>query len=270
MAIQDKFDHRVGYLVKTYDPDSQVVEEQTPDNKNKRVININITSTLPLMVMPGELYTDSLYTASADAPIAAPDDILGGVDTDGNFDPDRFVLIGLVKGPIYKNRLRLYYDSMFKDIIVIPDISFADPQGALHRNAKWDIEGYRIGGGKKLDNDAKVNTKVTLNENDAGVKLPVTKSNVALTTSLHTFGGAEFGDPSLQPGIRVKVGDDTVYSRMIPQTAINFGKGSELFEDSDVKIPVYVPYQGKINDYRLSYIDATDVKDLALFAILKF
>jgi len=233
-------------------------------NVTKIHVSITIVSTLPMLTMTDALVANSLMT-SHDAPSAPTtldvDNTLKDVDYLEEFGVERFTFITTTQSVITNNKVRLYHDAKYEDIIVIPELSFIDNK--LDNNI-YNIRGYRIGGGVAVDeiaNDLIVPGEETF-------KLPLTKSNISNVCKHVKMHGIARDSDNAYYYKTLDNGDMVVNRKLTTVGMISLGTADDLFVETGATIPMYTITQATLDRYALKFLG--NIKPTNIYIPLNF
>jgi hypothetical protein len=177
---------------------------------------------------------------------------------------DRFISIATVQSPLTYNKVNLYYDTKWKDIILTPNLEFY----SLVKNGNYDVRAYRLGNYTTLTSKKALGT---LGMEEANrVQLPEAKANTGMTTYLTSIPG--FHSESFIDTTRFEesVGNfNLLHQDRSLMTILNLGTGSSLF-NSNNPIHVYLFHQMSFRDYGFESIGKQDVSSLNLYVAFRF
>jgi len=230
----------------------------------KITVNIAIISTLPMLTMTDALVTNS-EMASVDVPVDTAaldaDNTLKDVEYLEKTGNERFTYITTTHSALTNNRVRLYHDALFEDIIVIPELSYID--NTLD-NTVYDIRGYRIGGGTNVDeisNDLIVPTGETF-------KLPLTKSNIANKCTHVKMHGIARDSANAYYYKHLDNGDMIVNRKLTTVGMIKLGSVDDLFVDAGLRLPMYTIAQVTLDRYALKFLG--NIQPTSIYIPLNF
>jgi hypothetical protein len=249
---------------------------QTATNYN---IDIEITSTLPMMTMESKLIADNVIDQAV-FPSKLPADvsnILIDPSYNVNGDTKRFIYITTSASYHTFFHYSFWYDKKFKDIIVLPGLDTLITDDSILSNGMIRLSGYRLGSGKEM---AVVNSEMAIGTNEKDVyQLPLTKENIANTFILADFMGLNPHHNRINSRSYTEITEQTgaviinkgfIRDRSEPVVMVDLGKASDLFVNGAEAIPLYMVYQQSIARYSYSYLGLKKPKDYHIYVCLQF
>ena len=176
---------------------------------------------------------------------------------------DRFISIATVQSPLTYNKVNLYYDTKWKDIILTPNLEFY----SLVKNGNYDVRAYRLGNRNVLT--SKMISLLGIEE-ASRVQLPEAKANTGMTTYLTSIPG--FHSESFIDTSRFEESVGTfnlLHSDRSLMTILNLGTGSKLFTGNTL-LPVYLLHQMSFRDYGFESVGLQDVSSTNLYVAFRF
>lgn len=224
-------------------------------------LTIYIENTLPILVTKDSYLNDANILVRSAAGEAINTAITGRQDDEAN----RFIGIATVTSPLTYNKVNLYYDTKWKDIIVVPNLDFY----SLVNNGNYDVRAYRVGNNNSLTGKSGMYMLGTEEANR--VQLPeaqaVTKTN-CLLTSLPGFHSSSFLDTTrFEELVDNKI--NILHSDRSLTTFINLGAGSGLFKSAGT-LPVYLLSQTTFRDYGIESVGLQNISKLNLYLSFRF
>ena len=233
----------------------------------KKVI-LNITKTLPVIIASDEVISNNSILIKTTTPVLPQD--LKCFIIDNEYSSinagDRFIYITSIYSHTTNNINLLYYDKMFSDIIVIPNMSYLD---IVDTHTVFKINGYRIGSNVNTsDRDITMSLPTT---NDTIVKLPQVKENITSRSILANIAGSYVDNNS--KGNSIEVLKDGVFNLTYmdtpPITIIDLGLYTDIFEDI-VNLPTYLLHGMSPSIYGLHYLNSMNISTKKLYLALRF
>jgi hypothetical protein len=226
-------------------------------------INIDIIGTIPMITMTDDLVNHATITEAINP--ATPllldnNNTIVDVGYANEHGVDRFTYITTTHSAITNNQVRMYYDAEFKDIIIIPEISFIDN---TIDNTVYQLRGYRVGGGCPVDdisNDLMVPSSETF-------ELPLTNSNISNVSKHMRLHGVARESSNIYYK-ELTSGDTIVNKKLATVAMIHLGSGDELFVDQNVRIPMYTVQQTTMDRYSLKFLN--NIKPTSIYIPLNF
>ena len=154
---------------------------------NKIELELVIINTLPILVSKKDYLL-------ADKTIRTVKDARAGLAiTDEAYKTenkkDRYILTGQSKSALTYNHIYFYYDRKYKDIIIVPDLTYLT-LGNLQMS--FTLNCYRLGSNTSLT-DADINSLLGMGE-ETRVHLPETKSGITFHNHLLALPGTGTGN----------------------------------------------------------------------------
>ena len=158
-------------------------------------------------------------------------------DTDANtkLPEDRFIFINEITSYLSTSTVVLYYDKLYKDILIVPSLSFV--KNALKNNI-YEVKCYAIGNLTTNGNDmSSVYPNTNIIEKDR-ISLPETKSNVNLEYYLASVPGLAAPDVGPDANTYEEMLNDAVnlkryYKQMM--SFIKLGTYKDLFKEPNMQ-----------------------------------
>jgi len=252
VIIDETIEKRVAYLGDIYG---------TKDVANKRVVNLWVTHTLPIIDTTPELITDRTLSTNPGAAVDTTKfpNVLVGItktldattgDVTIGTDTARFTFIASVKST-FNNAVQIYYDNKFKDIIIIPDTSLLGSGSTTdaHANQEFTLRCYRVGGGMNIDNTG---GDLVMPPNAEGVPLPVCNENIAINNDLLMLDGMN-RVPGSQPTTTSINNVWMSTGKRTPMTYLTIGDPAILFETVS-NVPLFTMYQVNVDQFAVKYV----------------
>lgn len=243
MSIKDKKELRSGIILK----------DDVTSNKS---INMHLNTALPILQIQTELLEAKKY-AELVTPVvdvsSYKNKISGVMPKDKESDPDveRYHLIAKVESVVTKSSVVIYYDELFKDYIIIPDISI------MANNVKHDIVdvyGYLLGtvsknGCMPYDKATKSVESITTNELEMSSK----KTPIKLKHVMGNFNSLSTQDTKASSALEVLINDKVnhISKQNIPASIVVLETPSDLTENGE--LPIYNVLDTRINRYEVAY-----------------
>jgi len=245
---------------------------------NKRMVTLNIVNTLPIIMIDNTLVDrNQIAETTVDLDTVVLNTLVGPGADAGETDPaiidakgpGRYNYVTTVESSISRNVMRVYYDTMFKDMVIVPDLMNFGADGADNPNngKHYYLDCYRVaGGGTEIKEDM---YKGGLNK-VSSTELPLIDTAVAGThMAVRLNGIAPFrGDRHTSlylthNSITNRVSD----SFNNPSGLLSLGDSETLF-GGDVKVPLYNVYLQNKDNYRLKYLGFNKVPKI--YVLLDF
>ena len=252
--MNDTFETRSARIALSENKKTDTTDTSVPPvttiNVTKIKVNISIVSTLPMLTL-----TDELVTNSSIASVVTPVDLaaldakntLKDVEYFEEHGKERFTYITTTHSQITNNRVRMYHDAKYEDIIIIPELSYIDSD---LNHTVYDIRGYRVGGGVEVDdiyNDLIV-------PGEEYFKLPLTKSNIENTCEHVRLHGVARDSDHTYYYKSLPSGDTIVNKKLTTVGMVKLGSADELFVEPGATIPMYTIMQATLDRYALKFL----------------
>lgn len=181
---------------------------------------------------------------------------------------ERYVYMGAVKSPITYNILMLYYDRKWKDIILVPDLSFLDISSP--NKLFDDIRCYRIGSGIDLPN-SNANNHLPSHEVNR-YQLAEGKTGLAAETKLVSLPGYGLFTDHYGGGFEEMINNsiNLIHDNRKLGILIKLGTAAQVFTNPNVPIPTYLFFQYGVLDYGLKYLNVMKTENKTLWVTIKF
>lgn len=224
-------------------------------------LTIYVENTLPIFITNDD-YLNNKKIKFRETPGSAVTTSI----TDYNKEMEnRFVNIANVESPLTYNKISLYYDKKYEDIIIVPNLDVY----TITKNGNYEVRALRLGSSRKLQTKYVYNMLGT--EPTDIVKLPLAKANTSVKGLLVSLTGLST-EGNLNNN-RFEEMVDNVHNLLHQDrklgTIIELGTGSQLFTENK-PLAVYLLSQHSIMDYGLEDIKLQDVASKKLYFILKF
>lgn len=223
-------------------------------------LTIYVENTLPILITKDTVLTDPNTLIRTGNGEANNTPIVGFKDD----ETDRFIGISTVQSPLTWNKVSLYYDKKWKDIIIVPNLEYY----TLTKNGNYDVRAYRLGNNNVLT--SKVGTGTLGMEEPNRVLLPEAQevTNMStLLTSLSGFHSESFIDTTrLEESVN---NFNILHSDRSLSTFIKLGTGSSLFANPS-PLTVYLLSQTTIRDFGIESIGLQDISSLNLYVSFRF
>jgi len=226
---------------------------QDKDISTNKSVEIHINATLPLMCVPDSVYNIGLISET-DNPVADDADTKN-VLVDKN-DTNRYVYMTTTASHISGMKVSLYYDSMFKDIIVIPSIDGLESNISNDNNYK--ITGYRVG---STGNNTSIEYLGSISNDPVDqFKLPNVPAAIPTTQVTLTLPG--IAGVGSDRRIRKDIGGVAVYdNRNTPIGMVKIGLPVDVF-GIDAPLPIFNVYQATTIYYGIKYVGVKQAENL--------
>lgn len=234
---------------------------------NKSLI-ISVGNTLPIIITLPNMITELTLGAPISKPTtpAAKDVKIVDPAYEDEVGEERYVLLTVAESPLTGNRALFYYDKLFKDILVLPNVAFFNIYSS---NFTYKIGAYRIGSGVPI---TKSIPHQTIPTTEIGrYVLPEVNEDIANTCSLVRIPGHIPEHLLRNNAIEEMITDklNLVRNSVQPTVIINLGSADKVFKTVD-KLPLYLLSQSKLTEYGLDYINNVDPGTNDLFISLTF
>lgn len=221
-------------------------------------VMFTVTNTLPFIIMKDKLIQDVNYNTVTTTPIVEDMFLASGID-EVNYmtNPDtypvpngyvyNFKYIGSVRSSVSNNTVRLYYDFKYKDIIVVPELSYmVDPELP---NIQYAIKGHRIGSGASTIQNYTVSLSV---ETKTDLPAPITTITtkhyaMALNGLNQRLGNRQMVYPFPDA---TSANTEVIDSYSNPVGVLDIGDFATLF-GQDTNVGIYNLYMDSSSTYRL-------------------
>lgn len=227
----DTFTKRIGYL----------------KGNNKIRIEISITNTLPLVITTNDIIDKVTYKTT---PKVTTDSDLLDSDPD---EKNRFIFISKNMSYINSSSVCLYYDTKYKDIIVLPDLSYTKLIKTVFTHK---VFGHRVGSGREVSFKHNYNIVLSVEDNNNRVLLPETNTNLNTETKMVSFPGMQYPDFGPDCDSFEEMLDDAInlkrYHRQLTNL-ISLGEASKVFKSLD-KLPIYIIIQESARTFKYVYL----------------
>jgi len=227
---------------------AKVLNNEDDKECNNRRVAINIIGTLPILAGTfmdrisgddGASYglIDSITT---DTPHGKKDNknflYDDEKDTDGNLvNPDRYVFLGNAQSMVSKLFASIYYDALFNDIIVIPDIyslGIEDENIDFYKDNEMTLNAYSVGRGQFKDRPFKELT-IPIDQIDSDGMPQPDKFDKTKTLLVTTYGLA-INSLCTSNTTVVNDGGETSYigaDKVVPLQYIQFPDNSDIYDE---------------------------------------
>lgn len=275
--INDKLNNRYIDII----PNLDIYKNGNIDTKysGKLKMFLFIKDTLPIVCVNDDVLNEHIiYTEQA--PIKSDIDkinILGDKEYFEAHNEERFIFISYAMSKTTMIGCDLYYDKLFKDIIVIPDTRNILPADISKKSIN-NIIGYRVGSGLDLNDIVSEHTLGVNIEN--AMELPITKSNILTTMHMVDMVGLEQQSynknalyyESFVNKLNSNINFGVNRNNSALACCLELGTVNDLFSEfkqSDV-LPIYWIIQNTLQSFTLRYIGDTHPKNNKLYLILDF
>lgn len=235
--------------------------------ETNKTIRISVGNSLPFLItIPSSITEVTLATkAKPSTPVKADVEL---IDPEYKKDKneDRFVFLTVAESPLTGNRALFYYDRLFKDIIILPNVAFFN---LVETNHTFEIGAYCLGYGTKLVN--KIPHQTIPNNNTSAYALPEVNENIDVTTLLVRIPGMLPEHLLRNNAIEEMITDklNLVRNGIQPSVIIKLGKATDIFKTVD-KLPIYLLAQSKLNEFGLEYLNNVDPGENEIYLSLTF
>lgn len=223
-------------------------------------LTIYVENTLPIFITKDSIITDTNTMVRNTTGAACNTALTSRVDTEA----DRFIGLATVQSPLTYNKANLYYDTKYKDILIIPNIEFY----SLVKNGNYDVRAYRLGSRTVLNSKVAIGT---LGMEEANrVQLPEAKANTGMKCYLTTIPG--FHSESFIDTTRFEEQVNSfnlLHSDRSLMPILNLGTGSSIFTGT-TSLPVFLLHQMSFRDYGLESVGILDTAKLNLYVAFRF
>lgn len=222
-------------------------------------LTIYVENTLPIFITKDNVITDT-NTMIRNTAGAACNTALASYNTD---ETNRFISIATVPSPLTYNKVNLYYDTKWKDILITPNLEFY----SLVKNGNYDVRAYRLGNSNGLT--SKVISLLGTEEANR-VQLPEAKANTGMKCYLTSIPG--FHSESFIDTTRFEESVNSfnlLHADRSLMTILNLGTGSALFTGTQ-PIRVFLLHQMSFRDYGFESVGLQDVSKLNLYVAFRF
>lgn len=240
----------------------------TNKNISNKSLELSIEATLPMMVTLST-YLDELTIIKEAGPAITEEDF--DISDDEYLQvngEERFEIVTVAKSPLTNNRAVFYYDKLFSDIIVLPNVAFLD---MFEANFHYRLRGFRIGSGCILDK--KTPHQVLPMNRSSVFKLPEANSKITNDTLLVRIPGIVpehlVRNDTIEEQIDKSKLINLIRTTVQPSCLINLGPASTIFKTVG-KLPIYLLAQTSLKEYTLDYLMNIDPKDNDILISLYF
>lgn len=235
-------------------------------NKNLNLV-FNIEASLPLCITIDDRIDELTFSTDKVTVAAGPTNKITDPEYENINGKERYIFMGALKSPMTKNVVFLYYDNLYNDIIVTPDLSFLDLSSA--NSLFSDIRCYRIGSGHQLPNE-NLNKNLIADEIDA-FKLPEPKTGLTLTTHLVSLPGYGLYTDHYGGGFEEQInnGINLIHDNRKLGLLVKLGPMTNVFNKTS-SLPLYLLYQYGVLDYGIKYINNVNPETKNLWLTIKF
>lgn len=239
---------------------------------NKQISNksleLGIEATLPMMITKSTYLAELTIVEEAGPAITDEDFDISDPEYLADKGEERYVILTVAKSPLTNNRAVFYYDKLFNDIIVLPNIAFLD---MFEANFHYRLRGFRIGSGCMIDRNNP--HQVLPNHKGSAVRLPAVKGKITNKTLLARVPGMVpehlVRNDTIEEMIDKTNMINLIRTTVQPSCIINLGKASAIF-DTVGKLPLYLLAQSSLKEYTLEYLTNIDPKDNDILISLYF
>lgn len=232
----------------------QRVTDITLKDGRKIKIDIHLQQTQPMFVTNDAVFDTMVYkkTPSATVTVANEETFLN--------ENGRFTFITKVTSYLTDATVELYYDSKYKDIIIIPDTTYYK----FFANTELvTVNGYRVGTGEELSvNQVKTDLSLPVHETNGRVLLPEAKENIKAEVLLAAVPGLQSADFTQDANSYEEMLDDVINLKRYHRQLTNYialGAYEDVFNGTD-SIPLYVVMQNSPRNFRYKYLGNTKPK----------
>jgi hypothetical protein len=182
--------------------------------------------------------------------------------------PNRYIFITKVRSVLTLSKALLYYDTLYKDIIIIPNTENYDPLVLGGRT--MDMQGYVVSFYSVSTNNGAIST-IAITE-ETKYTIPKIKSNINAGVSVNLIPGyfLRFGNIDTQVELQFSSGYNILRREGTPAVVINLGKVSDIFEESGT-LPLYSLQQhspSRFGVYPIGVLPTSDIQDRNLYILL--
>lgn len=207
------------------------------------LVNIVVDRTIPII-----LYKDDLVTRhgikSDTHPQISDDNVFNTITADLNGD-ERYIYIGYNISNITKNSVRMYYDILHKDIIVIPDTDNLILDATLQSGKVYNLSGYVLGSSEHFIDKTTFTSLYGKVSDIYSNKLPVCNKNISTTkTHIMNMPGISYNTATGSNMLGIMINDSVYLERSSSDKCIliELGTASDLLVDPSEKLPCYTIY----------------------------
>ena len=245
-------------------------------NLDDKILVVNVQGTLPIMITNQTFLTNSDLTFKSIKGLEANnfpgiDNLKDTVDQQ-YFDNtgDRLKVWGTAQSPLTYNNIIFYYDKIYQDILILPDLR---GYSLVPAGKKLQVPALRLGGGCEFKLQSLGQLVPTTPAN--AYKLVVSSGgSSAFTTYLTTIPGINSTEVD-KGGVwnRFEEMVDDKYN--IYHTQRGSGLIIELGIRDDIfatlrKLPLYLLHQVSIHNYGIDYLGIKDPEANTMYITLKF
>lgn len=212
---------------------------------------ITIKETLPIMSVSDTLISRREVKSSEYTPLISSRKDANNTIVDTTYyaehGTDRFIFLTSFISSVTNNYMRAYYDKVYMDIILIPELEYIDQN--LKGNS-YDVWGYRIGGGSVMNEEAS-DAVLPL---ETVFKLPTVKEDISNKHQVVTMHGlASNGTNNVWKTIVANPEVGVLDKKNQLAGFLNLGKPSDVFS-TPAPIPTYTIAQSDRDVYRVKYL----------------
>lgn len=252
--INDKLTLRMAHIV-------------TGGKVSNKALSIGIVSSLPMLITKPE-YIEELKVIETPSPNIVDEDFdITDIEYTKEKGEERYVLLTVAESPLSKNRAVFYYDKLFEDIIILPNLSFLD---IVDINAHYEIRGFRLGSGGKISEN-RAHQVMAINENTV-TKLPLTKNKISVKSKLVLVPGMTPEHMIRNDLIETMItnNDNLCRTTIQPSVLIELGTAADIFTKTGTNLPLYLLGQSTIREYTIQWLGNIDPKTHKIFISLTF
>jgi len=212
---------------------------------------ITIKETLPLMSISDTLISRREVKTSTYSPLVLSRKDANNTIVDTNYykkNKDyRFIFLTSFTSSVTNNYMRAYYDKVYMDIILIPELEYIDQN--LKGNS-YDVWGYRVGGGSIMNEEAS-DAVLPL---ETIFKLPTVKEDISNKHQVVTMHGlASNGSNNVWKTIVDSPEVGVLDKKNQLAGLLNLGTPKDVFTTPS-PIPTYTITQSDRETYRVKYL----------------
>lgn len=245
---------------------SRLAKYSGTNNKNISLV-LGITASLPICITQDNKITDLTFRTDKVTIAAGVTNKITDSAYEDKYGKERYIFMGALKSPITKNILYMYYDNLYQDIILAPDLSFLDLSSP--NKIFPDIRCYRIGTGHELPNNS-MNTFLNVSVENA-FKLPEPKTGLTLESNLVSLPGYGLYTDHYGGGFEEMINQsiNLIHDNRMLGILVNLGPVTNIF-NTKTSIPLYLLYQYGALDYGIKYLNNMDPGTNNLWLTIKF
>lgn len=253
MYTSDTLNRREAYIV-------------TGKKVTSKLLVISVGNSLPMMITIPNLIKEVTLATQASPAITDEDFDISDPEYLADKGEERYVLVTVAQSPLTNNRAVFYYDKLFSDIIVLPNVAFLD---LFDGNFTYKLGAYHIGVGHNLTNSYPHQTLGLTQANT--YKLPEANSKITNESYLVRLPGYIPENLLRNNAIEEMITDklNLIRNNIQPGVLVKLGTADTIFKNVTA-LPLYLLAQTKLTEYSLTYINNVTPTTQEIYVSLVF